>query len=83
VKRKAEKIGLVLKEQPDDVEKEDLHLVIQKGCLFQKEYPNVPILVDKGRYLIVRLMPKEVKKNRRQKRALLQNSTTQDEHGHI
>lgn len=34
-----------------------LHLVVQKGRLFQKEYPEVPVLLDKGRYLVVDLDP--------------------------
>lgn len=35
------------------VAKRDLHLVAQKGRLFQQAHPEVRILVDKGRYLIV------------------------------
>ncbi|MFI7743554.1 M28 family metallopeptidase [Kocuria rhizosphaericola] len=36
-----------------------LHLVIQNGRQFQQEHPGVPVLVDKGRYLVVDLDPAE------------------------
>ena len=32
-----------------------LHVVVQKGRLFQQEHPTVPVLLDKGRYLVVDL----------------------------
>lgn len=38
-----------------DIRSEDLAVVIQKGRLFQKEHPEVPVLLDKGRYLLVQL----------------------------
>ncbi|MDJ0716809.1 MAG: M28 family metallopeptidase [Prochloraceae cyanobacterium] len=53
----AERSGLLLKEHPYDVPKENLHLVVQKGRLFQQEYPDVPVLLDKGRFLVVDLSP--------------------------
>jgi len=34
-----------------------LHLVVQNGRLFQQQHPDVPVLADKGRYLIVDLEP--------------------------
>ena len=37
--------------------RERLHVVIQKGRLFQREHPDVPVLVDKGRYLLVDIDP--------------------------
>ncbi|MCA1624023.1 MAG: M28 family metallopeptidase, partial [Acidobacteria bacterium] len=33
--------------------REDLHVVIQKGDLFERSHPEVPILFNKGRFLIV------------------------------
>lgn len=36
-----------------------LHLVIQNGRQFQQEHTEVPVLVDKGRYLVVDLDPAE------------------------
>jgi hypothetical protein len=37
-----------------------LHVVIQKGRLFQQEHPQVPVLLDKGRYLVVDLAPEDI-----------------------
>ncbi|UKJ74623.1 M28 family metallopeptidase [Azospirillum brasilense] len=34
---------------------EDLYLVVQKGRLFQHYHPDVPVLLDKGRFLLVEL----------------------------
>ncbi len=57
----AKRVGLTIEEYPDNMRKEDMQLVIQKGRLFQKEYPDIPVLLDKGRYLVVKLSPAEVK----------------------
>jgi hypothetical protein len=38
---------------------ERLRLVVQQGRLFQKQFPSVPVLLDKGRFLVVDL-PAEV-----------------------
>ncbi len=40
--------------------RDHLHLVIQKGRLFQREYPDVPVLYDHGRFLVVDLDPAKV-----------------------
>jgi Zn-dependent M28 family amino/carboxypeptidase len=37
-------------------------MVVQKGRLFQQEHPKVPVLLDKGRYLVVDLDPRKAKK---------------------
>lgn len=37
------------------VSKAKLHLVVQKGRVFQKEFPDVRVVLDKGRYLVVDL----------------------------
>lgn len=34
-----------------------LHLVVQNGRTFQQEHPDVPVLADQGRYLVVDLDP--------------------------
>jgi len=39
-----------------------LYLVTQEGRLFQRAYPDVPVLFDKGRYLVVSLDPRGVSK---------------------
>jgi hypothetical protein len=38
-------------------QKDNLYLVVQKGRLFQQEHPEVPIIIDKGRFLVVDLTP--------------------------
>lgn len=47
--------GSVLKPLDASVSASRLHVVIQKGRLFQQEHPKVPVLLDKGRYLVVDL----------------------------
>ena len=49
--------GVVLREHPDLIDRARLHVIIQKGRLFQREHPDVGVLVDKGRYLLVDLDP--------------------------
>lgn len=61
VAAQAERRGLRLKEHPDDVKKGDMYLVVQKGRLFQQEYPDVTVLLDKGRYLAVVLTREQVR----------------------
>lgn len=39
------------------VPEERLHLVTQTARLFQADHPDVPVIVDKGRYLVVDLDP--------------------------
>jgi hypothetical protein len=39
-----------------------LYLVTQEGRLFQRAYPDVPVLFDKGRHLVVSLDPRDVRK---------------------
>ncbi len=38
-------------------QQENLYLVMQKGRLFQQEHPEIPVLLDKGRFLVVDLEP--------------------------
>lgn len=37
--------------------KEQLHVVVQNGRTFQQLHPKVPVLLDRGRYLLVKLAP--------------------------
>lgn len=39
--------------------REELFVVVQNGRMFQKERPEVPVVLDKGRYLLVQLDPQE------------------------
>src|SRR5437764_5325337 len=53
--------GARLERLPHATPRERLHLVVQKGRLFQQEHPQVPVLLDKGRYLVVDLDPRDAK----------------------
>jgi hypothetical protein len=37
------------------VAQEELHVVVQNGRLFQQHHPEVPVIHDRGRYLLVKL----------------------------
>ena len=41
--------------------------MVQKGGLFQREHPDVPVLLDKGRFLLVDLDPAAARKLSRKK----------------
>jgi Peptidase family M28 len=49
----ADRTGTALRERPGTVDRERLHVVVQKGRLFQQEHPEIPVLLDKGRFLLV------------------------------
>jgi Peptidase family M28 len=49
---------LQLQEYPETLKRENMHLIVQKGRLFQQEHPEVPVIVDHGRFLLVELDPK-------------------------
>ncbi len=42
------------------VQQENLYLVVQKGRIFQQEHPEIPVLLDKGRFLVVELAAEQV-----------------------
>lgn len=54
--------GLVLKEQLGEFEQEELYLVVQVGDSFRQEHPDIPVLLNKGRYLAVSLDPERARK---------------------
>ena len=45
-----------------NIKKGDMHLVVQKGRTFQQEHPNIPVILDKGRYLVVEVSKARAKK---------------------
>ena len=51
-----------MREFPGQVDRARLHVVIQKGRLFQREHPEVPVLADKGRFLLVDMAPSLARK---------------------
>jgi hypothetical protein len=61
-KQRARSARLKLRERSDAVDRDRLHVVVQKGRLFQREHPDVPVLIDKGRYLLVDIEPKRARK---------------------
>jgi hypothetical protein len=52
------------REAAGTVTREGLHVVVQNGRLFQGEHPEVPVLVDRGRFLVVDLAPEEARRLR-------------------
>ena len=57
IKEVAYQNSLDLKEHGEIGRAQNLHLVIQLGQLFQIENPDVPVVFDKGRYLVVAIEP--------------------------
>jgi hypothetical protein len=55
----AARAGLALHERAEPIDTTRLHVVIQKGRLFQREHRDVAVLLDKGRFLLVDMDPKE------------------------
>ena len=51
--------GARVPSRQEDVTKEQLHVVVQHGRTFQDHNPDVPVLHDRGRFLLVKLDPKE------------------------
>jgi Zn-dependent M28 family amino/carboxypeptidase len=43
------------------VTKEEMYVVIQNGRLFQQRHPEVPVLHDRGRFLLVKIDPKKAR----------------------
>src|SRR5262245_43383552 len=62
LRTRARRAGAAVEEHPVAVEQKRLHVVVQKGRLFQREHPDVPVLVDKGRYLLVDLAPSRARR---------------------
>jgi hypothetical protein len=60
------KENLRRRKQLATVKKERMHIVVQNGRLFQQEHPKVPVLVDRGRFLLVELDPDRARRLGRQ-----------------
>ena len=54
---RAGRSALPLQERRAGVEREHLHVVVQNGRRFQQEQPDVPVILDRGRFLLVELDP--------------------------
>jgi hypothetical protein len=44
-----------------DATRDQLHVVVQHGRLFQQQHPEVPVLHDRGRFLLVQLDPEHAR----------------------
>jgi Peptidase family M28 len=53
--------ALRLQEYSAPAKKEHMHIVVQNGRLFQQEHPDVPVILDRGRILLVELDPERVR----------------------
>ncbi|MGO1501963.1 MAG: M28 family metallopeptidase [Marinobacter sp.] len=62
VSEKLKNIGAATGEETGKVIKGKMHLVRQKGRLFQQEHPDVRIILDKGRYLVVEMDKADARK---------------------
>jgi hypothetical protein len=49
--------GARVESRVEDVTREQLHVVVQNGRLFQQHHPEVPVLHDRGRFLLVKVDP--------------------------
>ena len=50
-----------LRQQSLSLKAEHLYVVVQNGRMFQQENPRVHVLLDKGRYLLVKLDPRRAR----------------------
>jgi Zn-dependent M28 family amino/carboxypeptidase len=61
ITQRTERSALQLQEHPATVNRAHLHVVVQNGRLFQQEQPDIPVIVDRGRILLVELEPDRVR----------------------
>jgi Peptidase family M28 len=60
--KRADRSALRLQEYAAPAKREHLHIVVQNGRLFQQEHPEVPVILDRGRILLVDLEPERVRR---------------------
>ena len=53
---------LRLIERAADVKREHLYVVVQNGRLFQHQHPEIPVFLDRGRFLLVEIEPRRVRR---------------------
>jgi hypothetical protein len=61
VARRARGGGLEVESARRRVRRERLHVAVQHGRQFQQHHPRVPVLVDRGRFLLVDLDPRRAR----------------------
>lgn len=57
----ARRSHLPMQEHPATIKPDNLYLVTQIGRLFEQAHPDVPVLFNKGRYLVVELDPQRAR----------------------
>ena len=62
VTARAGRDGSRLTERAAKVKRDHLYVVIQNGRLFQQQHPEVPVLLDRGRFLLIEVEPKRVRR---------------------
>jgi hypothetical protein len=53
--------GARVPSRQEEVSREQLHVVVQNGRLFQQHHPDVPVIHDRGRFLLVKLDPQRAR----------------------
>ena len=53
--------GVRMPRREEQVSKDQLYVVVQNGRLFQQHNPEVPVLHDRGRFLLVKLDPDQAR----------------------
>lgn len=53
--------GVRMARREEQVTKEEMFVVVQNGRLFQQHNPEVPVLHDRGRFLLVKLEPEKAR----------------------
>lgn len=53
--------GTLLTRREEAVTRQQLHVVVQNGRLFQQHHPDVPVLHDRGRFLLVKIDPERAR----------------------
>ncbi|HKP87215.1 MAG TPA: M28 family metallopeptidase [Blastocatellia bacterium] len=54
--------GARMPRRHEDVTKDRMHVVVQNGRLFQQHHPDVPVIHDRGRFLLVNLDQEQARK---------------------
>lgn len=54
--------GARVPRREEEVTKEQMHIVVQNGRLFQYHNPDVPVIHDRGRFLLVKLDPEQARR---------------------
>ena len=49
--------GARLPQRHEEVDRDEMHVVVQNGRLFQQHHPEIPVIHDRGRFLLVKLDP--------------------------